>query len=179
MTIFATEPTDVDKDFEVQGELTKTWIDSKSGTRHIRGVASGVEEDRDGERCSKRAIQSMVAQVNSGTVKLIAGHDQDWLSEFGDVTKGYHDDETGEFVIDCELPPDGQDPIADKAWRTVGRGKLGFSIGGKLHKAFFERSETGKRRKVLDEIGLKHVCLTAVRVRNSAGDWSRWLKLRG
>src|ERR1039458_920480 len=131
MSVLATEQFDVDQEFEVAGEITKTWIDPKSGTRHIRGVASGVEEDRDGERCSKRAILSMVTQVNSGGVKLTAGHDQDWVSEFGDVTKGFHDEDTGEFSIECELPRAGADPIADKAWREVGRRKLGFSIGGK------------------------------------------------
>jgi hypothetical protein len=160
MTVLATPPVEIDKDFEVAGEVTKTWV-SPSGKRYIRGVASGVEEDRDGERCSVSCIKGMVTQINAGGIALTAGHDQDWLTEFGAVAKGDYDSQTGELLIECELPAAGEDPVADKAWKRTARGGVGFSVGGKLRSAFFERStDTGKRRKVLDDIGLKHICLT-------------------
>lgn len=154
---------ELDKEFEFETTITKTWT-SADGRRYIRGVASGVEEDRDGERCSKNAISKMTATVAGGTVKLTSSHQQDWMTEIGDVVKATHDPETDEMVVDCQLPPEGVDPIADKAWNTINRHgvKLGFSIGGKLKKAYYEKSEsTQKRRKVLDEILLRHVMLTA------------------
>jgi hypothetical protein len=150
----------VDKDFRVNGEIVKSWEDDTG--RYIRGVASGVEEDRDGERMSKACIESMVAQINKGDVTLNGLHQDDWLAEIGQVVKGHQDEDTDQLVIDTKLPPEGEDPIADKAWNKMAREgkKLGFSVGGKLRKAFYERNDLGKRRKVLDDISLKHVMLT-------------------
>lgn len=158
-----TASIDVYKDFTVEGEVVKAWTDQTTGERFIRGVASGVEVDRDGERVTKRAIRSMVDQINSGGVKLTSAHQQDWFTEFGDVVKGEHDPETHQLVIDTKLPPEGVDPVADKAWNTTSKGgePIGFSIGGKLRKAFYELDvDTGKRRKALDDIALRHVMLT-------------------
>lgn len=154
--------------FEVLGNVTKAWTDRKSGQRFLRGVVSGVAEDADGERCSARAIAKMAATaLAGGTVKATASHDQDWLTEFGDVVKLSHDAEHNELAVDVALPPPGEDPIADKAYRTALKRKLGWSIGGKLRKSFFEvvDGEVGKggglkRRHVLDDIDLRHVMLT-------------------
>jgi hypothetical protein len=150
---------DLDQDFEVQGAITKTWADD-DGHRYIQGVVSGVEEDRDGERVSEDCIKSMVDQVRKGGVVATASHQQDWLSTFGEAVEAYHDSDTGEMIGKVRLPPKGSDPVADKAWDTVSKGSLGWSIGGKLRGAFFEKTELGKRRKVLDRVALKHFCLT-------------------
>lgn len=160
----------LDEDFTHDCHVSKAWQDPRTGERMIRGVASGVLEDRDGERVSARAIQKMATQpTGGGAIKLTASHQQDWATEFGDVVTLAHDREHDELVIDAKLPPAGVDPIADKAWRamTVEGKQLGFSIGGKLRKAYFELIDTAKgpdgrprRRKVLDDILLKHVALT-------------------
>ena len=150
---------DLDQDFEVQGAITKTWAD-EDGHRYIQGVVSGVEEDRDGERVSEDCIKSMVDQVRKGGVVATASHQQDWLTTFGEAIEAYHDSETGEMIGKVRLPPKGSDPVADKAWNSVSKGALGWSIGGKLRGAFFEKTELGKRRKVLDRVALKHFCLT-------------------
>lgn len=152
---------EVEKDFSYAVDVSKAWQE-KDGRRFIQGVASGIAEDQDGERVSKNAISKMASQVAGGGVKLTSRHQQDWDTEIGDVVKAFHDPETDELVIKTELPPEGQDPIADKAWNMVTKQgvKLGFSIGGKLKKAFYEVTDTNKRRKVLDEILLRHVCLT-------------------
>jgi rubredoxin len=152
---------EVEKDFSCEVGITKSWQE-KNGRRFIQGVASGVAEDHDGERVSANAISKMASQVEKGGVKLTSRHQQDWDTEIGDVVSAFHDPETDELVVKTELPPEGQDPIADKAWNMVTKQgvKLGFSIGGKLKKAYFEMVGVGKRRKVLDEIFLRHVCLT-------------------
>lgn len=152
---------EVEKDFTCEVGITKSWSEA-NGRRFIQGVASGVAEDRDGERVSKNAIEKMAKQVAQGGVKLTSRHQQDWDTEIGDVVEATHDPKTDELIVKTELPPEGMDPIADKAWNAVTRDgvKLGFSIGGKLKKAFFELTDTNKRRKVLDEIHLRHICLT-------------------
>lgn len=157
-----TAAIDLDQDFSVETDITKTWVDPTTGQRLIRGVASGVLPDRQNERCSRNAIAKMAAQASAGgAIKLTSSHDQDWATEFGDVVKGYHDEETDEFVIDAALPPEGVDPLADKAWNTMTKAgvQMGFSIGGKLRKAYYELTDVGKR-KVLDEVDLRHVQLT-------------------
>lgn len=156
---------DVDGEFAYHGEVTKSYVDTKTGKRIVQGVASGIEVDRDGERVSKNAIASMCRQINAGPgVKVVGGtHQQDWASEMGEVVKAHHDTEHDQLVIKCELPPEGEDSLADKAWtRMTKHGeKLAFSIGGKLRKAYFEiNAELGKRVKVLDDIGIRHVALT-------------------
>jgi len=155
-----TESIAVEKDFTFDsGSVVKSWT-AESGERFVRGVASGVKVDRDGERVSKRAIQKMAQQASQGGVKLTSSHQQDWATEIGDVVKAQHDPDTDELVVDCKLPPEGEDPLADKAWSQLSRGReLGFSIGGKLRKAFYEVADVGKR-KVLDDILLRHVALT-------------------
>src|SRR5206468_1483955 len=107
--------------------------------------------------------------TETGAVKLTSSHVQDWSTEFGVAKTLTHDREHDELLVDCELPPEGIDPIADKAWRamTVEGRQMGFSIGGKLRKAFYELADGGvgkggkvRRRKVLDDIALRHVMLT-------------------
>lgn len=156
---------DVDgPDFEVLGDVTKATT-LPDGRRLIRGVASGVLEDRDGERVSARAIAHMAAQPVKG-LKVVAGtHDQNWTNEIGDVVELRHDPETDELIADAILPPEGEDPLADKAWKRVQSGKpLGYSIGGKLTAAYRELAEDGnggiRKRKVLDGVLLRHLCLT-------------------
>lgn len=150
----------VGKDFEFVGSVTKAFVDSATGERHIRGVASGIAIDRDGERVSKRAISSMEKQIASGEVKFTAGHSNDWLHEMGDVVAAEVDKETDELIIDAKLPPEGIDPIADKGWGVVNKESVGFSIGGKLESAYHELNTLGKKTKVLDAIRLNHICLT-------------------
>lgn len=162
MSVLATVPVDVDKDFTLECELTKA-VQHEDGRRFLRGVASGVQEDRDGERVSKRAIAQMATQPTKG-LKLVNGqHREDWDSEVGDVVALSHDAENDELLIETELYPG--DPLALKAWQAIERGeKLGYSIGGKLTKAFYELVEDGvgktRRRKVLDGVRLRHVALT-------------------
>lgn len=160
MSVKRTEAFEVNKDFELEVDICKAA--ERNGKRILTGVASGVLEDADGERVSRNAIVKMSRSAIQG-VKLVAGsHSQDWHNEIGDVVKLAHDPETDELLIDCQLPPEGEDPIADKAWtaQTVRGEKLGFSIGGKLKSHFFELAEGGRRRKVLDDIALRHVALT-------------------
>ena len=154
-----TDDLTLDKDFTVRGAVTKTWV-AEDGSRYIQGVISGVDEDRDGERVSEDCIKSMVSQVRTGKVVATASHKQDWFTTFGEATEAFHDAETGEMVGKVRLPPEGLDPVADKAWLVTKRGGLGWSIGGKLQRAFFEKTEVGKKRKVLDQVALKHFCLT-------------------
>lgn len=155
-----TPDIELDQNFTFTGEITKAYVDSKTGERHIIGAASGVEEDRDGERVSKRALSEMVRQVEKGDVSLTASHQEDWLTTIGKAERAWVDKETDQLMTDTVLPAEGVDPIADKAWMSVNKEQLGFSIGGKLKNAFFELSELGKKRKVLDSIGLKHFMLT-------------------
>jgi hypothetical protein len=159
-----TAPVDVDQDFEFVCDVTKSLV-LPDGRRMVRGVASGIGEDQDGERVSANAIAKMAAtSLAGGAVKITSSHDQDWLTEFGDVVKVEHDRANDELLIECLLPPEGEDPIADKAWSRLRSGeKLGFSIGGKLRKTYYELVERAGRvvkRKVLDEIDLRHVALT-------------------
>ncbi len=164
MKTLATAPVDVDKDFTLARELTKAVEDIATGRRFLRGVASGVMEDRDGERVSQRALADMALQPTKG-MKLVNGqHREDWDSEIGDIVALSHDGEHDELLIEAELYPG--DPLAEKAWQAIAvRGeKLGYSIGGKLRKAFYELVDDGvgkaRRRKVLDKIALRHVALT-------------------
>jgi hypothetical protein len=70
---------DVDRDFDVFCDVTKATT-LPDGRRLIRGVASGVLEDRDGERVSARAIADMAAQPATG-LKVVAGRTTAELDE--------------------------------------------------------------------------------------------------
>lgn len=155
-----TPTVELDKDFEFVGNITKAFVDSKTGERHIVGVASGVKKDRDGERVSKNAIQEMAREVGGGMIALTSSHQQDWMTEIGKAVGATHDPQTDELIIDTVLPAEGTDAIADKGWRVANQERVGFSIGGKLVKSYFERDELGKKTKVLDSIQLRHFCLT-------------------
>jgi hypothetical protein len=163
-----TADVELDQDFDVVCDVAKASIDTVTGERYVRGLASGVLEDRDGERVSKNALAGMARQSTAGgQIKLMAAsHIEDWVNEIGDVVKVEHDPDNDELWVTAKLPPEGVDPLADKAWRklTIEKKQLGFSIGGKLKKAFYELAERGGeivKRKVLDGISLRHVTLTA------------------
>lgn len=161
MNITRTPDIAQDLDFTVEVPITKAYVDEPTGKRHIVGVASGVAEDRDGERMSRSAIASMVTQVKKGDIKLTSRHQHDWDTEIGDAVDATHDDETDELAIDTVLPAEGADAMADKAWKVANSGRrVGFSVGGKLLSSFYERNEFGKKRKVLDSVGLRHFALT-------------------
>lgn len=156
-----TDAVELDQEFEYVGEVIKSYVDEDTGKRYIVGAATGLEEDHDGERVSKRAIANMVNMVSAGGVKVTAGtHEQNWMTEIGDAVEANVDPQTDQLIVKTELPPEGMDPIADKAWAETHRRKMGWSIGGKLRGAYHELTDTGKKRKVLDMIDLRHLCLT-------------------
>lgn len=143
------------------GEVTKSWVDEKTGKRYIVGAASGLEEDKDGERVSKRAISQMVEAINKGGIKVVAGtHEQNWLTEIGEAVEAHIDQDSEQLMVKTEIEPEGVDPIADKAWAQTNKRPMSWSVGGKLRAAYHELTEKGQKRKVLDGIGLKHLCLT-------------------
>ena len=156
-----TDAVALNEDFEYVGDITKSYIDEATGKRYIIGAATGLEEDQDGERMSKRAIDGMMRAINAGGVKVTAGtHDQNWMTEIGDVVQAHIDPETDQLMIKTELPPAGADAIADKAWDETRKRKMAWSVGGKLRAAFHELTDTGKKRKVLDLVDPRHMCLT-------------------
>ena len=159
MTITRTRDIEPNTEFEVFVPITKSTI-AANGKRYIQGVASGVAEDRDGERVTANCVKSMVRQIKAGGIKLTSSHQQDWMTTIGDIVEGDADEQTDEMIVKAELPAAGEDPIADKAWKETHTGRLGFSVGGKLVQAFFERNDMGKRRKALDDVLLRHLCLT-------------------
>lgn len=155
----------VDEDFQVGAPVTKSWT-AGDGRRWIRGVASGVATDRQGERCSARCIARMAATPVKGMKLTASAHSEEWLNDIGKVESLTHDRETDELLCEASLPPEGEDAIADKAWKRLAGGeRLGFSIGGKLKGAFFELVEkangTAVRQKVLDDVALRHMTLTS------------------
>lgn len=156
-----TDAVELDKDFTYVGEIVKSYVDEATGKRYIVGAATGLEEDQDGERVSKRAIAGMLNTISAGGVKVTGGsHEQNWLNEIGDVVEGHIDPETDQLMVKTELPPEGADPIADKAWTETHKRKMAWSVGGKLRAAYHELTDTGKKRKVLDVVDLRHLCLT-------------------
>jgi hypothetical protein len=154
---------EVDQSFEYVCDVTKAWT-TADGRRWFRGVASGIAEDRAGERVSKDCIADMAKQaIAPGGLAITSGHEQDWLSTCGTVEKLQHDPEHNELLYEASLPAEGEDPIADKAWKLMRSGrKLGISIGGKLRKAYYELVDgpVVRKRKVLDRIELRHLMLT-------------------
>src|ERR1700734_3745822 len=107
-TLQRTDAVELDQDFEYVGGIVKSYVDERTGKRVIVGAATGVEEDQDGERMSKRAIANMVNAVNKGGIKVVAGtHDQNWLTEIGDGVSAEVDPETARLMVKTELPPEG------------------------------------------------------------------------
>lgn len=156
-----TPDVQLDQDFEYVGEIVKSYVDADTGKRYIVGAATGLEEDQDGERVSKRAIANMVNAIKQGGVKVVGGsHEQNWLTECGEAVDAHVDPKTDQLMVKTELPPEGVDPVADKAWVETHKRKMAWSVGGKLRNAYHELTDTGKKRKVLDLVDLRHLCLT-------------------
>lgn len=148
---------ELDQHFDADFHITKAV--RENGRMVIRGVANGLKEDRDGERVSRRALREFIAE-GVGIPLVTSVHRDDWDSKIGKVTSLAYDDSTDELIAEAEL--EAGDPMAEKAWSAVNKpgSRIGYSIGGKLRKAFHERTETGKRRKVLDSIRPRHLALT-------------------
>lgn len=142
-------------------------------TPYIRGKASGVSRDLDGERMSESAIVSMQKSIANGIVAddgelgpipLMSEHEYGWDDHLGYLTKAWIDDNF-DLWIEAELIPDH--PRSQYLYKTLTtntgtRKKHGLSVGGYVLDAGYEfDEEIGKSVRVFTDIGLYEVSVTS------------------
>jgi len=134
------------KTFHFTCKLSDSWeeqiVNKAAGTkapqRFVETIVSGLKEDRDGERMSQNAINSMVEQFKSGTIPFFPDHGRDevtgekfvysWKQMMGVWIDGKQEGDHLKAVVRLNM----EHPDQDLFWRYVHVAKMpiGFSIGG-------------------------------------------------
>lgn len=153
------------KKFKTFAYVTRAYEDAK-GDWWIHGVASGPALDAHGERMAPECVESMNLQINSGQVRLLRSHYDDWDMELGYLKAGKVD-LAGELEVDIWI--DKEMPEAQKLWRKlhgvpekgIEPSKLGLSIGGWLVDASGEIAD-GEYVFTIRDLSLDHVAVTSM-----------------
>jgi hypothetical protein len=140
--------------------------------RYLKGVTSGIKIDGHGERMTKRCVEKMQSQANSGEILLYEGqHGVEHTADLGRLTESQVTP-TGDWITLYRLydQHDGVGPVklerADTLWKQVNglppyekKLQKGFSIEGYIpDEGIVEMSETGQR--VIDNVELDGVLVT-------------------
>lgn len=139
--------------FELRIPLSKMW-ESESGELRFEGVASSTALDKQRERMSQRAIESMSHQTG---LDLLPSHDAGPLRELGAVEECWVDNE--QFRIGGRL--DASNPEVYRLQERLNAGKqYGLSVGGRVTAAHWEfDQEAGETIRIIDDVVLDHVAL--------------------
>jgi HK97 family phage prohead protease len=154
---------------EENGVVTKYTNESdvpKSAVKRyfVGGAVSDVTRDLDNERMSDSCIKAMEDSAKLGAIPLRNAHSKEWDSDIGKLTDiSVAEDDKSTLMCKFELNSFDEDAMAKKLWHSVSKGKkIGFSIGGIIHKVSSEFDNEIKRQiKVYDNIELKEVSVTA------------------
>lgn len=122
--------------FKALAYVSRAYEDAK-GDWWLEGIASGPALDSYGDRMSPECVDDMAAQINSGQIRLLQGHYNDWEGVIGWLKSGEVNLQ-GLLVVQCWL--DKEDAAVQKLWRQlqgderrgIAPAKLGLSIGGWL-----------------------------------------------
>src|SRR5438445_154033 len=129
-------------------EIRKDMVDGRP--TYLEGVASDNKIDFDGERMTDRALSSMNAQINNGSIPLLYGHKQIKIGDFvGSTLQG------GQLYVRTKLDDPEINPASQQILRLMGNGmQFGFSIGGDV---LGRELHNGKQEFV--EVNLKEISL--------------------
>jgi hypothetical protein len=129
---------------------------------HLRGTAANTSPDREDERLSKNFIKKMI-DIAVGLPLMIKSHvpgQRELDDTIGVIEESFGND--NEFGIDAKLQKSEDNINVKKILTKMEDGiRYGFSVGGKITKAFREFNEVLKKEiLVLDDGDLFHVLLT-------------------
>lgn len=160
--------------FKLVLPITKTYTQVVDGIvkRYLKGLASGIEEDRDGEQMNPTAILAFAEAIKGGyidedgdwrQIELRNGHRTEATDLVGYVIDAEVDDAYNLWIT-AELEDEGI-AAADSLWKLLteprkhGRPvKLGFSIMGYVEKAHQVWDDARKRwKRVFDLISLREI----------------------
>lgn len=127
----------------------KIWKESKDGVERtfMKVPLSGTGVDRDGERMSIKALESMTVQLKTGKLPFYGNHGTDdagfrsykWQDMMGSWVDAEVVDKASESVLYGVIMKNDANEMADKFFKYAESGMpLGFSIGGKVQKEFDE-----------------------------------------
>lgn len=159
--------------FKFEMNIAKAETNTE-GKMLIKGLASGLQRDRQDERFSEEGILSMKKAIEDGIVDedgnwseipLRNAHQKEWDADLGWVTKG-EIDEDHNLWITAELDEDNPDAV--KLYKSLTRPKrngrmvkLGLSVQGavsKYRKVF--DPEISKSTLLFDAIRLNEISVT-------------------
>lgn len=134
-------------------------IDGKR-TFFVKGVASNTEVDRDNERVSENFIKSMKNEAVGLPLLANSHYTNNMDDTIGVVQKFSGDVKT--FEVEARLEDPDKNPNVQKFLNKQEIGiRYGFSVGGRITKAFREFNDKLKKEiVVLDDGNLYHILLT-------------------
>ena len=109
-----------------------------NGEKYVSGTVSGLKEDRDGERMSEKACNSIIKALNSGRIPFYSNHGRDeygnkvyrWQDCMGKWVAGFWDDTHTHVKGIVRL--NKHHPDSEKYYNYIkSKMPIGFSIGGK------------------------------------------------
>ncbi len=121
----------------VKSERTDGWF--------IKGIAAGIEPDKENDEFLPQAIQFLQEQINGGGIPLRNHHKvDDILEDMGVLVKAEIDDQM-QLWVEAELDQDN--PQAQYLWKKVNDGKkYGLSIHGQSVGYYWDVNKQSNKR---------------------------------
>ncbi len=141
-----------DAGFEFGVPITRVWKDD-GGEMRFEGIASSTSVDKQHEKMTPRAIESMARHAG---IDLLPSHNAGPLEELGTVEETRADNEA--FYVAGRL--DESNPQARRLFdRLLAGRQYQLSVGGRVLKAYWGTDEDGEQTRFIDEVELDHVAL--------------------
>lgn len=151
---------EADGDFPFSFYIEKAIPEGTEEEMSIKGVASTVNVDHDGERMAESSLHAMADIINEKSVPLRVEHQKDNNAIVGNVNKAWVDSRNQLWI---EAALDKSHPGASMLYKALKTGaKLGLSVGGRVKHAVREFSEAaGKMVKTFYNVVLDEVSVTS------------------
>jgi HK97 family phage prohead protease len=147
-----------------RGSVEKAWVlREEDGHKYyyLKGYASDTSIDRDNDRMSPKALNSMKSAIENG-MNLFSNHEHGWKDTLGVISKAQQIGNGLYMEVRLEDPQKNKDVDLLLHKLDIGE-KLGLSIGGDMVGSHTETdSSLGKNVRVIEDVKLYEVSLVGL-----------------
>jgi HK97 family phage prohead protease len=138
-------------------------FDANSGYYYLDGIASSTGVDRDTERMSEHALDSMVRSINAGQINLFMDHQHEWKNAIGLLESASKRDGRVHAKIRLERSDSPMSPVKYLLDKLSSGINLGLSVGGSVVKQHDEYDKAiGRKVGVIDDVELYEVSVVGI-----------------
>jgi len=131
-------------------------------SNNLTGIASTTNVDRDDEKMSDEALQSMVNDIKKTGVNLFGNHEHGWENTLGVINQAELINNSVQvgIILDDAITNPKVPMLLNKLKKGI---KLGLSVGGNVTGFSWEYDRSlGKKIKVLDKVKIYEISVVGI-----------------